>query len=187
MTTTIAEFYRIFHITNNGICPTCHLKNNVIKYGKKRNKQTFKCNFCGLRFNEHSNTVFAHSKLTISVINKLLLGFLEGFTAKQSRVLLSLDDSNVLTYVFNNKYMISAKSIKKWYKLFLNINHSFMDIYLENLVFNEPVEKMQGHPRFLSYWVFGIKGLITKRCLIVPVISRTRELLFTIIQRKDYM
>ncbi len=47
------------------VCPHCG-KKNIVKFGRARGKQRFRCKDCGKTFNTLTKTVFADSKLPIS-------------------------------------------------------------------------------------------------------------------------
>ena len=48
------------------VCPHCG-KKNIVKFGKAHGKQRYRCRDCGKTFNTLTKTVFADSKLPISV------------------------------------------------------------------------------------------------------------------------
>lgn len=48
------------------VCPHC-CKKNIVKFGKTRGKQRFRCKDCGKTFTPLTKTIFADSKLSLSV------------------------------------------------------------------------------------------------------------------------
>ena len=191
METEIKDLYKIVGLLNNGNCAVCRSAENVIKYGNRNISQRYKCTGCGRLFCETSDTIFWNLKLSFSNVNKIVICFLGGLTAKQTSISLSLEGNHQVDYLLSNKVTISIRSLQKWFKFFLSLVHRFQMEYMASFRFNEAVEideaciyrkkTFQGRPRQFSYWVFGLKGRETKKCLIFPVMQRTRQVLLQII------
>ena len=64
------------------ICPRCH-ENYIIKYGKRYNRQRFKCKKCGKIFDERTSSIISSTKLPLDKWFKHITLFVNKATIRE--------------------------------------------------------------------------------------------------------
>ena len=156
----------------------------MTKYGFYNETQLYFCYGCKTKFRETTGTIFNRSIFRPQMFLTILTYFIENLTAKQI--------AGILRYNFsNNDYIISNSTIKKIFRLFRSLIHSFILKILNQIKFTGTIEvdeahiykkkDQRGRPYQFDYWVLGLKCRETKQCLIIPVKDRKHETLISIL------
>ena len=80
-------------------CPCCHSK-NIVKDGKYKGRQKFKCKECGKKFNSLTNTPFHHTRLNYGQIEKLYQCLVDKMSIRKTSMIVGISTKTAFTYRF---------------------------------------------------------------------------------------
>ena len=182
----VITFYSQLGLFFDGICPNCnHLMSQWNDETKLSCSQKFNCKKCNCILSKRYNTIFQNMRIGFQSFNMILYYYALGFTAKEIFELLQ----PLVTR------QIGLKTVSKYVKLLRLMINLEVHEQLSNMILPGPIEideaciyklKRGNHGRLakIIYWVFALKCRTTKKIIIYPVLYRTRDIIFPLIQRR---
>lgn len=146
---------------NNKVCPRCGVDNNIIKFGKFKGVQRYRCKDCKKTFSDVTNTPFYRSKKPIAywlVYSKFMFN---GMTIRQCSKMLKI---NIATAFFwRHKILDSIVFLEE--KEVLSGDIHIRDVYFPESHKGQKGKRMVKRPNPLA-GRFGLKDYIGVLCLM---------------------